>query len=54
MSIRVKPIEPAVRSGLQRRPFGYVPLNDPHYKVNRNNPKFQQVLDEVQRMINTR
>lgn len=54
MSIRIKPVEPAVRSGLQRRPFGYVPLIDPLHQVKRDKPKFQQTLDEVQRMIDKR
>lgn len=54
MSIRVKPVEPATNSGYHRsRMPAYVPP-DPRYQVKRDNPKFQQVLDEVQRMINTR
>jgi len=49
MSIRVKPVEPAVRTGHRSRMPVYVPL-DPRYQVKRN-PKFQELLDEVQHLI---
>jgi len=51
MSIRVTPVVPAVKTSLQRRPFGYiatppVPARKPG--------QFKELLDEVQKKIQSR
>jgi len=54
MSIRIKPVEPAVKSSLQRRPFGYVLRTDPRYQAVQSSVRSKVLLDEAQRNIQKR